>query len=89
MIEMKSQHEVLTRMQIFKVKSKSHSMTFKNFLLRMVVNDSRCKKSRNCLVGSARTLSLNPLPKKGVSRPTQLLKSTPMKAGSMGPLRTQ
>lgn len=36
-----SQHEVLTRMQIFKVKSKSHSMTFKNFLLRMVVYDSR------------------------------------------------
>ena len=41
MIEMISQHEVLTRMQIFKVKSKSHSMTFKNFLLRMVVYDSR------------------------------------------------
>ena len=58
MIEMKSQHEVLTRMQIFKDKSKSDSMTFKNFLLRMVVKDSRCKKSRNCLVGTARTLSL-------------------------------
>ena len=86
---MKSQHEMLTRMQIFKDKSKSDPMTFKNFLLWMVVKDSRCKKSRNCLVGTARTLSLDPLPKKGASRHTQFLKSTLMKPASMGPLRTQ